>query len=236
MDGNHITPEKFNERRMPISNFDGETFVAFTDISGFKEMLKNQDRAIRAIDKFYSKGYEILLNHREIDGIFVSDCGVLFSRNTTNKARAFADLLEVIQELNSQMLQTNVMLKTAIAYGPFSYHQKIEFIGIEKIPFFGNAYLMAFLATEKEKPGIEPGECHIVSKNLPDGLINELQDIKRWRICKGGTEYYNFYWMVAANNDIDLFSQDYQDTYNRKYEGILSVLKKYDNKRLNRRN
>ena len=25
---------------MPISNFEGETFVAFLDISGFKEMMK----------------------------------------------------------------------------------------------------------------------------------------------------------------------------------------------------
>ena len=29
---------------MPIPNFDGLTFVAFTDISGFKEMMKNDQQ------------------------------------------------------------------------------------------------------------------------------------------------------------------------------------------------
>ena len=30
---------------MPIENFDGDCFVAFTDISGFKEMMKHDEQA-----------------------------------------------------------------------------------------------------------------------------------------------------------------------------------------------
>lgn len=32
---------------MPISEFDGYTFVAFLDISGFKELMKQGNRALK---------------------------------------------------------------------------------------------------------------------------------------------------------------------------------------------
>ena len=41
---------------MPVSNFDGRTFVAFTDVSGFKEMMKDDQRAIRALEGRSMKG------------------------------------------------------------------------------------------------------------------------------------------------------------------------------------
>jgi hypothetical protein len=38
---------------MPIPNYDGKTFVAFIDISGFKTMMK-KNQAWEALDQFYS--------------------------------------------------------------------------------------------------------------------------------------------------------------------------------------
>lgn len=46
---------------MPINNFNGNTFVAYMDISGFKELMKQQ-RAVDAIKYFYSCGYEALFS------------------------------------------------------------------------------------------------------------------------------------------------------------------------------
>lgn len=60
---------------MPIPDFDGSTFVAFTDISGFKQVMKEDQRAIRALARFYTCGFGVLRQDRSVHGIFVSDCG-----------------------------------------------------------------------------------------------------------------------------------------------------------------
>jgi len=69
---------------MPLQNYEGTTFVAFTDISGFREMMRDRKKAVLALDKFYQAGYDILRNQTanayRVDGLFVSDCGVLFVR------------------------------------------------------------------------------------------------------------------------------------------------------------
>ena len=62
------------------NDFSGETFVAFMDISGFKELMK-QGKAINALDVFYEAGFDVLENSSHIEGIFVSDCGIVFARN-----------------------------------------------------------------------------------------------------------------------------------------------------------
>jgi len=47
---------------MPIADFNGNTFVAFTDISGFKELMKNDLVALDAIKEFY----HYTINHNGI--------------------------------------------------------------------------------------------------------------------------------------------------------------------------
>lgn len=42
---------------MPLNNFSGETYVAFSDLNGFKEMMRNQEKAAKALDKLYNKAY-----------------------------------------------------------------------------------------------------------------------------------------------------------------------------------
>jgi hypothetical protein len=42
---------------MATEHFDGHTFVAFTDISGFKSMVRgDRESAIHALDEFYTRG------------------------------------------------------------------------------------------------------------------------------------------------------------------------------------
>lgn len=67
---------------MAIADFNGDTFVAFLDISGFKEMMKGDGaQAVNALDKLNQAGYNVLQNNQNIGGIFISDCGVLFVQN-----------------------------------------------------------------------------------------------------------------------------------------------------------
>ena len=129
---------------MPIENFDGNTFVAFLDISGFKQLMKNEKRAWKAIDRLYQYGYDVIKeNNREnnvrVEGLFVLDSGILFVHNCENTKECLKVLLKVVKEINKKMLEHDFMLTTSIAYGHFKYQERIEFEGIEKNPVYGNA-------------------------------------------------------------------------------------------------
>jgi hypothetical protein len=222
---------QLESKDMPIDDFEGDTFVAFIDISGFKELMKDENRTIEALDKFYSTGYDILHYKTNLNGIFISDCGIIFIRDNPDVITSFSELLKAIQEINSKMLGINVMLTSSIAFGGFKYRKKIEFRGIDKNSLHGGAYLAAYLANEKEEPKMEPGQCRIVTKDLPPEIGKQFLENRSWCMQKQGNKFYNYYWMIKDISQIEEFTNDYQDTYQRKYTGMLSVLRKYNNKR-----
>lgn len=207
---------------MALSNFNGETFVAFIDISGFKELMKNNQKAIETLDHFYQAGYDALRPPNNVDGLFVSDCGILFVRETNLPIEEQLEkLLSVVKSINEAVLQYDIMLTTSIAYGHFSYREKIEFQGIEKNQLHGFAYVKAFLDNEIGKPKIQPGQCRILEDDLPETLRIDNSHIRQ----KG--RHYYYYWNVQDSNRIDEFLSDYNNSYNLKYLGIINSLKKY---------
>lgn len=215
---------------MPINNFDGNTFVAFCDISGFKELMKEDQKAAKALDHFYSNGYQVLRqnqnnNQINIEGLFVSDSGVLFvNSHNLNRIHELNLLLDKIEELNRNMLSHELMLTTSIAFGPFSYHQRLEFEGIEKNPILGNAYVSAFLDNETGKPKIQPGQTRIIRGNLPREVDENLIDNIEARV-KSTNKYHYFYWMIDNPNQLENFEKEYKDAYQLKYSGMLKALK-----------
>jgi hypothetical protein len=223
---------------MPINNYDGDTFVAFLDISGFKELMRNEKKAWKALDRLYQSGYEILRNQNNecrVEGIFISDSGVLFVRRNnqiiTSTSESLKSLLLMIKKINERMRENDFMLTTSIAYGKFRYQERIEFEGIEKNPIYGNAYVSAFLDNENGEPKIQPGQCRIVKKNLPNDIIRTIeqsQDNEIFRMIrkrKGDNKHYYYYWMVNDPSEIERFERDYKDAYNLKYAGMLKALK-----------
>ena len=207
---------------MPIQNFSGKCFVAFTDISGFKVMMADGNKAIQAMDKFYSSGYRALQQEsQKVNGIFISDCGVVFSTNGT-KEQQLSNLLRVIKTINSSLLEDDIMLTTSICWGQFKYENKLVFEGIEKQPVYGNAYLSAFLDNETGKPKLEPGYCRVVKENLGD--IN-MADIEQSAFIIETNQHHLYYWMCDDENDISNFESKYKDSYNLKFSGMLNALK-----------
>lgn len=205
---------------MPIKNFDDDCFVAFTDISGFKEMMKHDQQAVDAIGHLYTSGFNALRDNPNINGLFVSDCGILFTRDQPAVDQV-KTMLEVLERLNRDLLMHQVMLTTSIAWGHFSYHSKIEFPGISKQPIYGNAYVSAFLDNETGTPRIQPGHCRIVTKNLPPELIAAIG--QNGRVVQIKNHHY-FYWMVNNSTDIPEFNRRYNDSYRLKYTGMLNAL------------
>ncbi|MHB1176388.1 MAG: hypothetical protein ACYCZJ_14805 [Sulfuriferula sp.] len=209
---------------MPIQDFSGKCFVAFTDISGFKAMMKDGERAARAIDALYSAGFDILSRSPNVNGFFISDCGVLFSRNNDQKEQ-LERLLEVVRALNQQVLQQDIMLTTSIAWGDFSYHNRIEFTGINKQPIYGNAYVSAFLDNETGIPRLQPGQCRIIKQGVPTEVF---YSVTQHSLIESAKAHCYYYWMVENAEEIPEFKRRYKDSYNLKYAGMLNAIKRHN--------
>jgi len=217
-----------------VSNFYGDTFVAYIDISGFKELMK-QGKAITAMDKFYSHSYHAIANQTDanklVEGIFVSDCGVLFVNSAERDlSDRLAAILQVIKQINKNMLNDDYMLTTSISYGDFKYQDKIEFEGIGKNAIYGGAYVKAFLDNENGSPKIQPGQCRIIKNEVVKKLLQNNREFNQnfdLISISNSRKHYYFYWNLESENQIQEFETLYQDAYNAKFTGMLKALKTF---------
>lgn len=219
-----------------MDDFKGETFVAFLDISGFKKLMKDDKRALEAIDTFYSAGYEILDsnnrtngNNKKIGGVFVSDSEILFYKENLKessideKKSALCSLLDSIKYINRKMCDKSFTLTTSIAYGCFKFQDRIETSYIRKNAVYGNAYVTSVLDQENGTPKIQPGQCRIVTEKI-DGVLNNLEFL---RPGSSNDKHYYYYWMVDRVEDINEFEEDYKDYDDLAHKEVLRVLKKH---------
>jgi hypothetical protein len=221
---------------MSILEFEGDTFIAFIDISGFKKMMKNEEKALKALDTFYSSGYQVLCPqdrssdnrlYCRVEGLFISDSGFLFVRNGDRQnGFGLSCLLSAIKEINKKMLAEEIMLTTSIAYGHFKYQERIEFPGIQKNFTYGEAYVLAYRDNEIVTPKLKPGLCRIVKKGLPqDFVVTENLGQYQQLVCErvGDKQHYYFYWNLSDPDEIPRFEEDYRDS---QYLGMLNALRR----------
>ncbi len=219
---------------MAIPDFDGKTFVAFLDISGFREMMK-KGKAFDALDKFYSFGYQVIddqdpRDSKKLNGIFISDSGILFIDNTHCKESScdqLTFLLEKIKEINQKMLDHNFMITTSISYGKFKFQDRFQIQGIIKNAVYGSAYVSAVLDSENGSPKIQPGECRVVEDEefpffhkLEKSQNNDTLSLVLKKAGERNHLYY--YWHRRSPDQIKKFEEDYKDS---KYRGMIAVMK-----------
>jgi hypothetical protein len=239
---------------MPIEPFEGNTWVAFLDMCGFKKMVSKPQRAKEALSKFYNTVYNVNRTYHEnygsnfgsvtINSLIMSDCAVIFvddrSRNIENWEAAKAENLNVllwaVSSINRVLINPNrgpqIMTICAIDHGYFEYAKRTEDEHTQKNLFFGEAYLNAFLKTE-EKKGLKktPGYCKVIKRDFivppaNDQLLSLRED----------GECYNYYWMTIDPRQIDSFETKYKlitqsgrrrtSTY---YRDIMTLLHKTSN-------
>lgn len=222
---------------MSLPDFQGETFLAFMDISGFKKLMK-QDKAQEALDSLHSHGYNTIDENGDINGILVSDSCILF----VNKKLELHDdnqyylslLLDKVKEMNKKLIKDGFMVTTSIAYGKFRYEKRVEFNRIEKHHFFGNAYVDAFLDNEHANKKIKPGECRLLIDTFPDNIKSYLNDQdslgspffeNNLGLLREEGEYYYFYWMLKNSEDITNFKDKYNEAYESRYRMLKNLLK-----------
>jgi len=216
---------------MAFPDFHNHTFVAFCDISGFKQLMsRDAEKAVELLRKFYSDAYGILertkeRGHTPVYGLLVSDCAILVAENQdgiTNPV-AFKALLSTVKRFNKKSLQHGLMLTTSIVYGPFDYEQRSEGFGIEKNMITGAAYIEAYKDSNSTKPKLKCGECRIVIEGLPGDVVDEIDD-GDFPMLKKDRGHYYYYWMRENPEEIEDFNKAYESTEDLKYLGMRLVL------------
>jgi hypothetical protein len=226
---------------MSIPSYSGQTYVGYLDISGFKEIMNNKNRAERVLDKFYRTIYETIyemrspepLSSTKINAVIVSDCAVLFlscgsneSSRNVDKIEGLPIMLEFIQRMNRAFINQSYgfpfMTTCSIAYGDFQYQNRSDLDYLRKNCMIGTSYLNAFLDSESSESRIRPGDCRIIKGDL--NLIPSQNPI--FLLLESTRKHYYFYWMLENPQDIKSFKQKYKNTWEGTYDRLIKLLQK----------
>jgi len=192
-----------------MRQFNSKTFVCFIDISGFKVTLNNNiNDAVKMLDTFYSAGYRILKKYPTLNGIFVSDSGIIYPDKGSPTERLGA-VLQAIKEINISMLDNKFLTTATIAYGHLEYRKKFAFDRIKKNAILGNGYVNAFLDSEMKKNKILDGQVRITKQldeeNPKQIIFKKLDfDVPILRFLEDTDTHFYYHWYLSKYTEITI--------------------------------
>lgn len=220
-----------------VESFDGETFVAFLDICGFKHMMRNTKRAEKALDNFFRTVYREVSRSEELNSIAVSDSAIIFAGDNASHAnrdigdlrdfRRLGSILECVQRIAFRMIRLNIAIKGSIAYGQIRYRKRRNGDRVVKAMLLGQAYLDAYSDVEEGKPKLKLGEIRLIPKTKIKELLKISPAPSVMSLLKSGKGGYYYYWMLKSIEDQKKFKKDYKTQYSKMYDPIISVLKNF---------
>ena len=225
---------------MALRSFEGNTWVAFLDISGFKQMIKKPLQAESTLNKFYNTVYREVfrINHDfpfetystgnpSICSVVVSDCAILYVDNFDlgeDKIRDLHLILDVIKSINMALIDSDtppqIMTTCALDYGQFKYSDRSSDIHTRKSFFYGSTYVKAYLGAEELSKF--PGFCRVLTSDFV--VPEELKNISPFNLLKSNSERYDFYWMVNIPEAIADFKNTYDNLAQSLYKQIAGLL------------
>lgn len=190
-----------------MNDFDGKTWVAFSDLSGLKALYeKKPEDAANALNKFYNTVFEIQEERNPINAIVVSDCAI-FWIDIVGCVGQLGTLLGQLNKLHRRMLP-DYLLRTTIAYGHFTYQQRLEISTIRKNMIIGLAYLEAYANNDKVDHGA------IVIVRLPEGTSHrDLHCVNKPMIKANCPKkgFYEYFWAIENPRQIKTFIQEREE-------------------------
>ena len=177
----------------PSLSFNGRTYVAYSDLCGFKKMMENRKEAYEALNHLFNSVYELLRDRQLIKGLAVSDCVISWA--TDERLQSIVDFVDAFHK---KMIHRRYLMRTTIAYGQFEFQDRIKLANLDKQMIWGGAYLAAYLGNDKVSPG------SIVFLNEQNGPDTETSCCDwRWkrRSSKNGT-LHEYYWAANSREDI----------------------------------
>lgn len=225
-----------------MRQFNSTTFVCFLDISGFKRKLaQNINVAVNMLDTFYSAGYSTLKEYESLNGIFVSDCGIIYPDKGTPTQR-LESILKSIKKINELMLDNNFLTTASIAYGHLEYRKKFTFERIKKNAVLGNGYINAFLDNESNENKIYAGQVRITKKvdeaNADRNIFEKLDfSSPTLRFLEDTETHYYHHWYSPKTTDKEYVSKIYEKLANGtnvdKFDILIKELQDLRNNNIN---
>ena len=173
----------------PRLSFNDWTYVAYSDLCGFKKMMENREGAYEALNCLFSSTCELLRTRLSVKGLAVSDCVIAWAND-----KELLSIVDFARALHKKMIRKRYLMRTTIAYGQFEFQDRIKLANLDKQMIWGGAYLAAYLGNGNAKPG---SIALLDEQNVPDAAT--LPRDWRWerRTGKKG-RLQEYYW--AANN------------------------------------
>lgn len=222
-----------------VESYHGKSYVAYLDISGFAEMMKDLDSAKTVLNDFYTTIFDYCETQNtgfpRISMIAASDCCVLFTRKSgkSDRLSGLSLILDFVRQVNRKYILTDrsqpFMTTCSVAYGRFDYEDRRDSADLRKNYLFGMPYLKVVLDQNQGKPKIRASECRLLKQTIPNLRMLQNESPSSLILRRGRRHY--FYWMLNTPNDQSNFDRDYADAYkNRKkdkYFGVIQVLQNY---------
>ncbi|HEY0828408.1 MAG TPA: hypothetical protein VGE40_09960, partial [Bacilli bacterium] len=157
----------------------GDVFVAFLDILGFKSLINenSNDELEELYDKIFSDKIFNLFKENKVNFISISDSYVLYTQNNT-----YTSLLQIISAVGvlfTISMANGLPLRGAITVGRI-FTRKNKFNKINQFNVFGKPLVRAYeLESEQEWAGcrIDP-QCFLSLGDKMEYSINRLIDFK----------------------------------------------------------
>jgi hypothetical protein len=227
---------------LSIETFSGNAFVAFLDICGFKDMVRNiPGQAQTTLNNFYRIVNEEATASEEINCIAISDSAIIFSgvddseintlgqRNLeTIEMNKLVAILRFSKSVALRMIDYKIAISGSIAYGRFEYQKRMAGDRVVKAMLLGSAYMDAYSDVEEGKPKLKLGQIRIKpEKKIKTILKVATNDAPELSLLKRETGGFYFYWMVNSFQELDTFKKEYDQKYSNLYDDVISTLRNY---------
>jgi hypothetical protein len=209
-----------------MNDFDGQTWVAFSDLCGLKTMYeKDTEQAAQALDKFYNAVYDLQQRTDSINSVVVSDCAV-FWIDRVECTNDIGRVLDHLKRLHTQML-LDYLIRSTIAYGHFRYQRRLEMPRIRKDMIIGGAYLDAYANNDKIQHG------SIVIIKLPESInYRNLQLDREYRdMIKANCPvkgFYEYFWSLRNKGQIGGFLDKRKEIQNSVFQKLKELYSEYE--------
>lgn len=199
-------------------HFEGDTYVAFSDLCGFKMMMKDRNRAYEALDFLFNTVYRLQRGNHNVNALAVSDCVISWAAINEHKHAQLREIVQFAENLHRELARERYLMTTTISYGDFRYEDRIQLSNLQKSLLMGGAYVDAFLKNAKSKVGrillLNEGMNHMHTAR-PD-----VFEPWKWMKKKHGWEYF---WPTNRLDDIARL-KGMRANQNNNYEPLKDLL------------
>lgn len=204
--------------RRPNLKFKGETYVAFSDLCGFEDMMKDPEKAYKALDHLFESVFEIQQNNRSVKALAVSDCVTAWVGSRHSRESRLKQILRFVEDPNIRMASHRYLMRTTIAWGDFEYEERIQLHNLQKSMIRGGAYLSAYV--NNNKAGV--GKILLLNNQAEERLLEIPHVCEDWKWGKSnkGCDYI---WAANRPEDIMRF-KGIRANRNNKYEPLKNLL------------